>query len=1184
MDGRGAEDAAPTLDPWSYLQWVRSLQRKMLAGGDLPKLAADLVHAYAETTEHIAMRPVDWHLYLSLATRRAMQEEGGTADALREVIELHEQSTHDSLDMSLYVRYASLLLLLYTAQTNTALALDELAHDVSGTEGGRLDVSALVQKWTGVEDTPPLRPNGMYADGATLRPLLPAADADDAQETLDDLLSEDAVRTALRTAYARCAWHPTESAAVWEPYLHWELSLLEADKSAERLELLKQIYVARLQVPHPALERVFQEFSGFVSTHYPPEEYEETLASANKVYAGALKLWEAHERHESAVAHGAMEQWTAYLGWESHRVKTMRTAKDKSHLATEEEFGAVLYRRALHRFGWYPLGKNDKEAAHYAKPPTPAEEKAWKTKQGRKSHKMLEKEQAQARADARALCAAPESMWLDSIALVNTQKAEATALLSMCHDAVRTLPASGRLWALYLRTLVRFQKPRGQFEEVYQDALASGTIATVGGSAALVPFLQARVDGERAYATLDAAAAERIPPEEVVLHADLDRFMALYEVLAHALGEMAKLPKGEYDASFTLERYMVDWIERGARSVSATAGPEAAAGLYPLAEDVWENALKQQASSVQGHLEAALYFARHDNDARARQLFRAGAGRHTDENKMPLIEEWVRFEHARGSMSEIEHTESKAKMETDRMWKAWYRSMQQAAEGKASEEKSVTQGAGPVEDKASEAPAVWPSEAQSMTEHAVAAQAPAAQAPAAQAPPPAPVAAPASDDVPMPDAPESFKRKADDVDAPGPSDQKKGRTEAPAPPRDREFSSVLVEGLPADAAESEVRAFFRECGTIYEVLGPRAVDAPSPDGEPTSAALVEFTDRDMVAAARTRDLKRVRGFEVHISLSYLCTLYVTNFAPETDDEMIRTRFGKYGAIFDVRWPSRKFVQSRRFCYVQFVRPEYAQAALSEHGAQWHEEFALQVFLSNPSHKKQRSDANANERELYMTGLPRTVAQDEVQAFFEAHAPVESVRVPLRPDGKSRGIAFITFHSEIDARRAMQATNSTKFKGRLVAVTLADAGRRGHSEQKEESKDDRFARSVQVRGLPLDAQEALIQQALEKELGPGSVRRVFWTPERHSDSSLVELADAETAGRAVLAAAAAYGEHPLTITPHTPAPPTETFAPRAARGRRGRGGALGFARVHSTPRAPPSNAQGQDKFRAMLYEK
>ncbi len=92
-------------------------------------------------------------------------------------------------------------------------------------------------------------------------------------------------------------------------------------------------------------------------------------------------------------------------------------------------------------------------------------------------------------------------------------------------------------------------------------------------------------------------------------------------------------------------------------------------------------------------------------------------------------------------------------------------------------------------------------------------------------------------------------------------------------------------------------------------------------------------------AALTKDKKRVRGQEIAVHLAWRSTLYITNFPEDADDTFIRTLFGKvsltayqnpknpglnacaqYGEIFDVRWPSKKFKSTRRFCYVQYTSP------------------------------------------------------------------------------------------------------------------------------------------------------------------------------------------------------------------------------------------------------------------------
>lgn len=867
----------------------------------------------------------------------------------------------------------------------------------------------------------------------------------------------------------------------------------------------------------------FEQYSSFVSQRMPSEAYEQVMAAANRHYAASVRLWEARESWEDSVSRpdaSLQEHWLPYLAWQAHRVKQLRVAKDKSSLSTEEACASMLYRRALRCFGWYPLARNATDAQRYATvPPTPEVEKRWR----RTCVASSSSERKRMHKDARHAAGVAEGLWLDYAALIHTPQAEATALLHVCADAVRAVPPSGRLRALQMRMLVRFGRPASDVQRLYDDAIASGSISAIGGGHALLPLLLAHMDCVRAIMTLEMAHEHHLPPNEVVLVSDLDRFMRLWELLVQAIAAMAACPADEQDPLLMLEKYAVDWVERAARVLlAAGAGAESASGLLALADDVWARALQQHAHNAQVYIEAARFYQRRDDDKRARQMFKAGLARQGLENKLALLQAMVQFEHERGAPAEIELAEAKLKNETDRAWRQW---LQYHGQAEAVDVDGPKRKAKETED--------------------------------------APIAV---DEAPA-----------------APADKRRAEAPEPALARDREFASVMVSGLPADTTEADLRTFFRDCGPIFRLVGPRAVDAVDEDGQPTSAALVEFTDRDSANAARTRDWKKVRGASVRVTLSYLCTLYVTNFPPDASDEAVRDRFAVYGPLFDVRWPSRKFQQSRRFCYVQFATEEAAQAALAEHGAHWHGEHALQVLLSDPQHKKQRSDAHANDKELYMTGLPRSATDDDVRQFFAPYGEVEAVRRLLRADGTSRGVAFIQFSSALDARRAMQATNGTQFHGRLVAVTLADAGR---TSRPRPNAPDWRTRAVHVAGLPPDAQEALIQQALERALGPQSVRRVFWTPGRAPGpdgtcDSTVELVDAETAGRAVLISHASYGSVPLTISAYVPSGPSTDVASGsrgapASRGRR----PLGFARVHTA--APADTApKTQDAFRNML---
>lgn len=1084
--------ASAVLDPWEYYAWIRSIERRLLGGGDSAALESDLRHALASMAQHLALRADDWHIYLSLAWRLARST--GDVPALTA---LHIQSTNNVLDMRLFVRSASLLVSLFWAAHGS---------DIPGIVPAPDQLAA----WTSLEG-PELSADGLYSKSA-----------------IDSLnapheASEAATRDALRELYGRCAWHP-ESSRVWDIYMRFERGLLDEDRSPERIKLVHDAYVARLGVPNAHLSETFEQFSSFVSAFLAADEYEGVMSAANKHYAAAQRLWEEREPFEDRLRQATYDDWTRYLAWQGRQIKSTRTARDKTALSSLEELGTTLYRRALYALGEYPRSHSAQDDIPLDTPPTPEHERDLKQRRVRKSAKMHARDAANERIQLRERLAPIEGLWLDYYALVDAPKAEPAVILGVSRAAVRGLPSSGRLWATYIRSLVRFQHSPAEVDAVYHLAANGGVVDKVGGATSYAALLQAGIDALRASETHQVAMEAGVQPSEVSLVVDIDRFMKIYEALVSALAAAAQL--SERDPSLMLERQTVDWVERAARALQA-AGPDAAAGLLPLADAVWDDALQQQPDNSAAHLEAALYWKRRDDDKRARQIFRTAAARQSLEDRAPILDAWVQFEHERGSIADIQHAETRARIERERIWRAWYSKYQ------ASVQSAAVQG---VEAEAE-------AEAVQDTEKA--------------------------------DTRDSKRKLESEGEAETDEAPKRARVGGEEPARDREYSAVIASGLPSDASADEVRAFFRECGVIFDVNGPRHVAELTDDGERTSAALVEFTERDAAAAALTRTLKRIRGFEVHVALSFQCTLYVTNFPPDADDAALRARFEKYGALFDVRWPSRRFMQSRRFCYVQFVHPRAAEAALQEHGSHWHGDHPLQVFLSNPMHKKVRSDADANARELFVSGLPRSTSAEDVRAFFETHAPVLNVRLPERPDGKSRGIAFIDFGSALDARRAMQATNSTMFKGRLIAVVLADAGK---SRGAPPAADPEWrSRSVRVSGLPADAQEALIQQAVEKAIGAGTVRRIFWTPGAEGiRDALVELSDPGIAGRAVLAADAKYGEHPLVFSEYA----AVQRAPRAPRGR-GRGrGAFGHTRTH-TSSAADTQPKTQDQFRAML---
>ena len=82
------------------------------------------------------------------------------------------------------------------------------------------------------------------------------------------------------------------------------------------------------------------------------------------------------------------------------------------------------------------------------------------------------------------------------------------------------------------------------------------------------------------------------------------------------------------------------------------------------------------------------------------------------------------------------------------------------------------------------------------------------------------------------------------------------------------------------------------------------------------------------------------------------------------------------------------------------------------------------------------------RELFVSNVAWSADRKELKTLFDQYGHVESVRIPKKVDGTSKGIAFVVFRNKEDATKAL-ALNMTTWKGRqlLVAESTNDAEKR-----------------------------------------------------------------------------------------------------------------------------------------------
>ncbi|KAJ4482272.1 hypothetical protein J3R30DRAFT_3681497 [Lentinula aciculospora] len=619
---------------------------------------------------------------------------------------------------------------------------------------------------------------------------------------------------------------------------------------------------------------------------------------------------------------------------------------------------------------------------------------------------------------------------------------------------------------------------------------------------------------------------------------DDETIPALIGILESGMEMVRKTPSG--DPRLRLENYLAELYRF--------------AGVPESSVSVWQSAAKHYKNSYlawTSYTDCLIQTDRHDE---ARKVFSDIAAKQIDWPEA-VWEAWSLFEHFHGSVEQIEAS-------LDKIEKAQYQVNTRRVKEAEKANRQATQ---------------------------VASELQATSVPVSEIPVPS-----AFKEDPMivdsANGSRGIKRLAEDP--PVEDAHKKIKLEPPQAPlkRDRENSTVFVADILNDATEEELTNMFKDCGRIREV---KITNLPS-----ATVATVEFMDRTSVPAALTKDKKKIRDQEIAVHMAWQSTLYVTNFPESADDSYIRNLFGKYGTIFDVRWPSKKFKNTRRFCYIQYTSPLAAQTSLELHGQELESGRTISVLISNPERKKERTDQDANDRELHVAGLSKQTTKHDLQKLFAKFGPVKDIRMAMDSDGRFRGFAFVEFADEGHARAALDANNH-ELKGRRMAITIADSRVKSKQRTFDTARGlgrnaELASRSIRVKNLPASIQEGVLQQLFEKNV---SVKRVELLAS--TNEAIVELESQADVGRLLLQPEAiTFNGTPLDITEEAVGPRKQDtdgrsgmFVPRKMISKLGHkqklATAINSARSHTTTAATlinPSSAsggKGQNDFRKLL---
>uniref|UniRef100_UPI0037E859EC RNA-binding protein 28 n=1 Tax=Semicossyphus pulcher TaxID=241346 RepID=UPI0037E859EC len=185
------------------------------------------------------------------------------------------------------------------------------------------------------------------------------------------------------------------------------------------------------------------------------------------------------------------------------------------------------------------------------------------------------------------------------------------------------------------------------------------------------------------------------------------------------------------------------------------------------------------------------------------------------------------------------------------------------------------------------------------------------------------------------------------------------------------------------------------------------------------------------------------------------TIFVGSLPASASNERLEEIFSEIGPLkqcFVVREKGAE--KCRGFGYVTYSMEEDAQRALKEIKDYDGQRLSLSVAKKKMKDKRktapQEPAAPPKDHEQKGKGFKKTnlksrliirnlsfkCSEDDLRQVFAKFGSVLESKIPLKPDGKMRGFAFVLFKNVSEAARALNAMNLKEIKGRQVAVDWA----------------------------------------------------------------------------------------------------------------------------------------------------
>uniref|UniRef100_A0A8C4SBC8 ELAV-like protein n=1 Tax=Erpetoichthys calabaricus TaxID=27687 RepID=A0A8C4SBC8_ERPCA len=181
------------------------------------------------------------------------------------------------------------------------------------------------------------------------------------------------------------------------------------------------------------------------------------------------------------------------------------------------------------------------------------------------------------------------------------------------------------------------------------------------------------------------------------------------------------------------------------------------------------------------------------------------------------------------------------------------------------------------------------------------------------------------------------------------------------------------------------------------------------------------------------------------------TNLIVNYLPQNmTQEEFRSLFGSIGEIESCKLVRDKITGELPFCslvetsthwppttesvlgygFVNYIDPKDAEKAINTLNGLRLQTKTIKVSYARPS------SASIRDANLYVSGLPKTMTQKELEQLFSQYGRIITSRILVdQVTGASRGVGFIRFDKRIEAEEAIKGLNGQKPSGAAEPITV-----------------------------------------------------------------------------------------------------------------------------------------------------